>query len=129
MTDWSPIYSAGTVTVGAGGTTVNGSGTTWDTIGLRAGDQFRAQGLSATIVAVVSNTQLTIKAWAGAAIAGGNYEIMRVSDADRLIAANADLAAALVPNLTALGQFEATGLLARTGAGVFAGRKVKGTAA
>jgi hypothetical protein len=100
----NPIYEAGTISVAAGGTTVTGQSTLFLTQGIRPGDQFRAQGLSATIVSVNSNTSLTIKPWPGQAINTGNYEIQRVSDANRLLDATYLLMANLSNNLLALGQ-------------------------
>lgn len=126
MSAWSPLYSTGTVAVANGGTTVTGVGTNWLTSGLQAGDQFKALGLLSTITAITDNTHLAIAAWPGTTLgSGSNYEAVRLSDADRLIAANAALAASLVPNLTALGAlsgttdelayFNGTGTMALTG--------------
>lgn len=122
MADWTPIYEVGTASVTNNGTTVTGQGTNWLTAGLRVGDQFKAAGLSTTITVINSNTSLTIKAWPGAARTTAAYEILRISDADRLIAANAELAQALVPNLTAFGAlaFAANKGIHATGAGALA---------
>ncbi|MHB2265798.1 hypothetical protein [Aliihoeflea sp. PC F10.4] len=112
MADWSPIYSTGTASVVASGTdaqrkTVTGNGTNWLSAGLRTGDQFKIAGRTVSIASVVSNTSLLLtEQWPDTARANVYYEILRVSDADRLIAAHADLMAALVPNLTAFGDLE-----------------------
>lgn len=107
MADWHPIYSTGTASVGNGSTSVTGQGTNWNTAGLRAGDQFKAAGLSISIATVNSPTSITLaQSWPGATRTTDTYEVLRVSDADRLIAAHADLMAALVPNLTAFGGLE-----------------------
>jgi len=104
MADWTPIYKAGTASPSNGIQTVNGQGTNWLTAGLRAGDQFKAAGLSVSIQSVTSNTQLILaEGWPGANRANLPYEILRVSDADRMVAASADLMQVLVPNLTAFG--------------------------
>jgi hypothetical protein len=105
MADWSPIYKTGTATLTNGQTAVTGQGTSWNTAGLRAGDQIKAAGFSVTIAAINTNgTGLTLaEGWPGVTRTALPYEILRVSDADRLIAAHADLMAALVPNLTSLG--------------------------
>ncbi|MBB6011863.1 hypothetical protein HNR59_001208 [Aquamicrobium lusatiense] len=105
MADWSPIYKTGTATLTNGQTAVTGQGTSWNTAGLRAGDQIKAAGFSVTIAAINPNgTGLTLaEGWPGVTRTALPYEILRVSDADRLIAAHADLMAALVPNLTSLG--------------------------
>src|ERR1700761_6044878 len=107
---WSPLYSTGTVALASAGTSVTGVGTNWLTSGVQAGDQFKALGLTATIASITDNTHLTLAyAWPGAALgAGSNYEVLLVSDADRLIAANSALAQSLVPNLTALGGLSGT---------------------
>lgn len=105
MADWSPIYKTGTATLTNGQTAVTGQGTSWNTAGLRAGDQIKAAGFSVTIAAINTNgTGLTLaEGWPGVTRTALPYEILRVSDADRLVAAHADLMAALVPNLTSLG--------------------------
>lgn len=105
MADWSPIYKTGTATLTNGQTAVTGQGTSWNTAGLRAGDQIKAAGFSVTIAAINPNgTALTLaEGWPGVTRTALPYEILRVSDADRLISAHADLMAALVPNLTSLG--------------------------
>ncbi|MDH6265549.1 hypothetical protein M2360_000939 [Rhizobium sp. SG_E_25_P2] len=71
-----PTYNDGTVTVGAGATTVTGVGTAWTTY-VKAGDYFWAQGRSVRIATVNSATQLTLAyGWPGDAISAGNYEII-----------------------------------------------------
>lgn len=107
MADWDPLFSGGSAAVNTGGTSVTIAGTTLlASAGIRAGDQFKAQGLLATVTTAPSNnTALAIKPWPGSNLAAavGNYEVMRISDSDRLIAANASLMQILVPNLSAFG--------------------------
>ncbi len=69
-------YNSGTATVAAGGTAVTGVGTGWMTV-LQPGDLFTdASGLMVRIAGIESDTALTLaRAWPGAAIAGGAYEI------------------------------------------------------
>ncbi len=107
MADWSPWYTTGTVAIANAGTTVTGVGTNFHTAGLRPGDMITNASMTAWAVITATPTtatSLAITSWGGAALpAGSPYRILRVSDADRLIAAHADLMAALVPNLTSLG--------------------------
>jgi len=104
MADWNPIYKSGTATLTNGQTAVVGQGSNWNTAGLRAGDQMKAAGLSVTIASINSATSITLaEAWPGTTRTTLPYEIQRVSDADRMVAASADLMQVLVPNLTALG--------------------------
>ncbi|MBB1247473.1 hypothetical protein [Rhizobium sp. G21] len=71
-----PTYNDGTVTVGAGGTTVIGVGTQFN-VYPRVGDYFWAQGRSVRIAAIANATQLTLAyGWPGEAITNGNYEII-----------------------------------------------------
>lgn len=124
MADWSPIYKTGTATLTNGQTAVTGQGTSWNTAGLRAGDQIKAAGYSVTIAAINPNgIGLTLaEGWPGVTRTALPYEILRISDADRLIAAHADLMAALVPNLTSLGglSLAANKGIHATGAGALA---------
>jgi len=107
MADWSPWYTTGTVSIANAGTTATGVGTNFHTAGLRPGDMITNASMTAWAVITATPTtatSLAITSWGGAALpAGSPYRILRVSDADRLIAAHADLMAALVPNLTSLG--------------------------
>ncbi len=107
MADWSPWYTTGTVAIANAGTTATGVGTNFHTAGLRPGDMITNASMTAWAVITATPTtatSLAITSWGGAALpAGSPYRILRVSDADRLIAAHADLMAALVPNLTSLG--------------------------
>ncbi|WP_288994776.1 hypothetical protein, partial [uncultured Gemmobacter sp.] len=76
MADLPTSYSTGTVTVGAGSTSVAGSGTSFEAAGLEAGDMFWAAGLSVRIAGVNSATSLTLAfPWPGAALSGANYEV------------------------------------------------------
>lgn len=98
-------YSTGTISVGAGSTAVTGVGTNWLTAGVRAGDRLIANGLVGIIDTVGSATSITLKrAWPGAGISGGNYDIEMVDDGVRaLTAANALLQALGAGTLTSLG--------------------------
>jgi len=110
MADWNPWYTTGTVAIANAGTTATGVGTNFHTAGVRAGDLITNAAMTAWAVVTAeptTPTQLAITAWGGAALpAGSPYRILRISDADRLIGAHADLMAALVPNLTALGALD-----------------------
>lgn len=104
MADWTPYYSTGTASISNGSTTVTGQSSSWSTAGLRAGDLFGAAGIWVPIASINSNTSITLaRSWPGSSRTTDYYDIQRVSDADRLIAAHADLMASLTPNLTALG--------------------------
>ncbi len=88
MPDLPTSYSTGTVAVGAGSTTVTGTGTSWVAAGLEAGDIFWAAGLSVRIAAVNSATSLTLAyPWPGAALSGANYEVRYTPDATRVLSA------------------------------------------
>jgi len=76
------FYKTGTVTVAASGTTVTGSGTSWVTMGVAAGDKLHIDGAEGYILEVLSETSLTlILPWAGGAKAGAAYVIMKDSPA------------------------------------------------
>ncbi|PTX02075.1 hypothetical protein, partial [Pararhodobacter aggregans] len=82
------LYSLGTVSVGAGSTTVTGAGTAWITSNTRPGDDFRALGLTVPIASIDSATQITLaRPWPGAAIAAGNYDIRQIDDGARALTA------------------------------------------
>lgn len=104
MADLPTTYFAGTVTVGAGSTTVTGVGTNWITAGIEAGDIFWAAGLSVRVAAVVSATSITLAyPWPGAALAAANYEIRFTPDATRVLASAREVLSALTNgNLSAL---------------------------
>lgn len=97
-------YDTGTVSVGAGSTAVTGTGTSWATAGVRAGDMFMAAGLQVPIATVNSATSITLKrAWPGSALSGANYDIALVDDGVRsLTAANALLQQLTNGKLTSL---------------------------
>lgn len=67
-------YDTGTASIAANGTTVTGQGTLW-LAAVKPGDWFVAAGLSSRVVAVNSNTSLTIMPWPGAARATAAYEV------------------------------------------------------
>ena len=83
-------YSTGTITVGAGSTSVAGTGTAWATSGIRAGDLLIAGTAVVPIASVNSATGITLtRGWPGAALAGSNYDVMLLDDNVRsLVAAN-----------------------------------------
>lgn len=82
-------YTTGTASVTNGNTAVPGQGTTWLTSGIEAGDLFWANGLSARIASVNSNTSLTLAyPWPGTTAAAGTYEIRYTPDATRVLAAS-----------------------------------------
>jgi len=82
------LYSIGTISVGAGSTTVTGVGTAWITSNTRAGDDFRAAGLVVPIASIDSATQITLaRPWPGAVIAAGNYDIRQIDDGARALTA------------------------------------------
>lgn len=88
----SGTYSIGTISVGAGSTTVTGTGTQWASFGVREGDFLIADGLSGVIASVESNTSLTLaRGWPGAGLSSVNYDIMLVDDAQRSLATFNDL--------------------------------------
>lgn len=72
-----PPYTAGTATIGSGGTTLVGSGTAWSDINAREGDLLRdpATGYATVITGVTDTGHLTVPAWRGAPLAGAAYEI------------------------------------------------------
>ena len=98
------VYDTGTVTLGAGSTTVTGSGTAFQTAGLQEGDIFWANGLSVRIASVASQTSLTLAYnWPGSALSASNYEVRYVNDGVRANAQQAELLEQLANgNLTAL---------------------------
>jgi len=119
------VYTTGTITVSNGSTTVTGSGTAWNTAGIKAGDHFWGAGLSVRVASVDSATQITLAyAWPGSSLSGANYEIRLVEDDIRALAASNLLLQALGANgnLTSLGNLStaANKLPYFTGAGVAA---------
>ncbi|MEQ1407787.1 pyocin knob domain-containing protein [Neorhizobium sp. Rsf11] len=81
-------YTAGTVTVAAGGTAVTGVGTAWLTAGFQEGDEFFAPGWHGIVQSVNSNTSLTLYPIGirGAALAGSAYRLRYQGDGSRLTA-------------------------------------------
>jgi len=69
-------YETGTVSIGAGSTTLTGVGTAWTTAGLLPGDVLVLSGLSVPVLTVNSATQITLaRPWPGAPQSGANYAI------------------------------------------------------
>ena len=104
MPDLPVSYVTGTVSLGAGSTTVTGSGTSWIAAGLEAGDMFWAAGLSVRIASVNSATSLTLAyPWPGAVLSGANYEVRFTPDATRVLSAAREVLSALTNgNLSSL---------------------------
>lgn len=118
------VYFAGTISITAGATAVTGVGTAWVSNNIRAGDLLIANGLSARIASVNSNTSITLaQGWPGATISGGAYLVQLIDDATRnLVATNAllaSLASGNLPAFAALGG-SANKLPYFNGAGTFA---------
>lgn len=81
-------YSAGTVSVSAGGTVVTGVSSMWVAADIQPGDTFKVKNLDAIILSVDSNTQITLKeAWTGGALAASAYAIRYQPDGSRYSAA------------------------------------------
>ncbi len=78
-------YTAGTVTVSAGGTAVTGVGTAWLTAGFREGDVFIAADWYGIVQSVNSNTSLTLYPVGrrGGALSGASYRLRYMSDGSR----------------------------------------------
>lgn len=117
-------YSTGTVSIGAGSTTLTGAGTSWLTSGVRAGDRLELAGMVTRIATVVSNTGITLaRAWPGSAQSGADYDIALEDDNVRsLVAANALLQTLGAGTLTSLGALSggANKMPYWTGSGVMA---------
>ncbi|WP_370341703.1 hypothetical protein [Pararhodobacter marinus] len=98
------LYKTGTLSVGAGSTSVTGTGTAWTTSGTRPGDLLIAGGAVAEIAAVNSATGITLaNGWPAATQAAVNYAILQLDDGLRaLIAANTLLQALDGGTLTSL---------------------------
>ena len=80
-------YTTGTASVANGNTALTGSGTSWLTSGIQAGDVFWANGLSCRVGAVNSNTSITLAyPWPGTTLSGSTYEIRFTPDATRVLA-------------------------------------------
>lgn len=105
-------YQSGTVTVGAGAGTVTGTGTAWQDADIRPGDMFMANGWSAKILSVNSNTSLTLTQIGirGGALSNAAYAIRYQSDGSRATAQ----ARALIEAIGASGNVDA--MAALTGA-------------
>ncbi|WP_247337463.1 carbohydrate-binding protein [Bradyrhizobium sp. 147] len=72
-------YSTGTVSVGAGGTTVTGVGTIWNDGSAKPGDILQIGNFQSVISDVTDGTHLVIPPWGGGAQAGVAYKIWQVS--------------------------------------------------
>ena len=86
------IYDIGTVTMTSGSSTVTGVDANWIGAGIREGDMFWADGLMVRVLALVSNTELTLAhAWPGATRTGWAYEIHYTPDGSRVLAKTTEL--------------------------------------
>lgn len=72
-------YSTGTVSVGAGGTTVTGVGTIWNDGSAKPGDILQIGNFQSVITDVTDVTHLVIPPWGGGAQSGVAYKIWKVS--------------------------------------------------
>jgi hypothetical protein len=71
-----PIYSTGTVSVAAGGTTVTGAGVMWSGINVKQGDFISIAGLAEVLITEVTDAaNLKIAPWQGAAQSNAPYLI------------------------------------------------------
>ena len=79
-------YDIGTASIANGATAVTGAGTSWQTASIQPDDEFvGADGRSARIASVGSNTSITLKAnWPGTTQSGGGYYIRRALDGLRM---------------------------------------------
>ena len=103
-----PDYTAGTVSIAAGGLTLTGAGTTWQTAGFREGDEFIANGWRMVIQSVNSNTSITLASnggTRGGALTNASYRLRYMSDGSRIGAQAQQLIAMLgdTGNLAAIG--------------------------
>ena len=71
-----PIYSTGTVSVAAGGTTVTGAGVMWTGVNVKQGDFISINGSAAVLITEVTDAaNLQIAPWQGAAQSNAPYLI------------------------------------------------------
>ncbi|MDR6632332.1 hypothetical protein J2X72_001116 [Phyllobacterium sp. 1468] len=87
-----PDYNVGTVSLAAGGTTITGVDTFWDSSTIQAGDTLMVQNLSAIIAEVTDNNHIElVEAWTGDALVAAPYRIRFQSGDSRYTAAVRDL--------------------------------------
>lgn len=73
-------YSTGTVSIGAGATSIVGSGSNWSGVNAKPGDDIVVAGNTVIVQDVVNATTLTIDPWPYAAVAAGTaYKIVQRS--------------------------------------------------
>jgi hypothetical protein len=88
-------YTTGTVTIAQGSATVTGTGTAWQTNGIRPGDWLIIHPHIAIVQSVNSQTSITLtRDWSPATVTGTVYAIARVDDGTRVLQAANDLLAA-----------------------------------
>jgi hypothetical protein len=91
-----PDYQAGTVSITNGATALTGVGTLWAAADIQPGDTFKVANLDAIILAINSNTSITLKEpWTGGTLSGSAYAIRYQPDGSRYSAALRDLVALL----------------------------------
>ena len=76
MSGWASTYSSGTVSIGAGGTTVVGAGTLWSILADQA-NLLIVNGQTALVDEVTDDTHLEVFAQWGAAVAGADYVLVQ----------------------------------------------------
>ncbi|WFU23145.1 hypothetical protein QA649_34455 [Bradyrhizobium sp. CB1717] len=70
-------YSTGTVSIGAGATSIVGSGTNWTGVNAKPGDDIVVAGHTVIVLDVVDATTITIDAWPYTAVSAGTaYKIV-----------------------------------------------------
>jgi hypothetical protein len=74
-----PEYATGTVSIGAGATSVVGSSTIWTGVNARPGDLLLVADRLVLVTDVVDANHLTIPAWPGSAQAGVPYKLFQTS--------------------------------------------------
>lgn len=75
-----PSYSTGTVSIGAGATSIVGTSTIWSGVNARPGDDILVAGHIINIVDVVDPTHLTIDPWPYTAVTAGTaYKVIQRS--------------------------------------------------
>jgi Pectate lyase superfamily protein len=74
-----PTYSTGTVSIGAGATSIVGIGSNWTGVNAVAGDLIVAGGETVIIQDVIDATHLVIDAWPFTAVVAGAYSIKKNS--------------------------------------------------